>query len=108
MAMISLSLFLSLILSLSLSPTEYPFLSAGDRHMHNFVSEGFCQHDISVITLGYRLAYSGSGLDHCVEDVVTGLQQVQKSFPASDLLLAGEQQEAKLHKILYILKFTEP
>ncbi|OQR69720.1 putative arylformamidase-like [Tropilaelaps mercedesae] len=61
----------------------------GDRHMHNFVANGMHPHNISVITLGYRLAYKGSGLDHCVDDVIQGIQTVQKSFPKSNLLLAG-------------------
>ncbi|XP_022653217.1 kynurenine formamidase-like isoform X2 [Varroa jacobsoni] len=61
----------------------------GDRHMHNFVARGMHLHNISVITLGYRLATKGSGLDNCVDDVVLGIEKIQETFPTSNIFLAG-------------------
>lgn len=65
------------------------FAVVGDRHMHNFVARGMHLHNISVITLGYRLATKGSGLDNCVDDVVLGIEKIQETFPTSNIFLAG-------------------
>ncbi|XP_003739022.1 kynurenine formamidase [Galendromus occidentalis] len=65
------------------------FWLEGDRHMHNFIAHGLHLHNITAVTLGYRLASPGSGLDHCVEDVVRGVEKVQELFPSSSILLSG-------------------
>lgn len=57
--------------------------------MHNFIAHGLHLHNISVVTLGYRLAAAGSGLDHCVEDVVKGIEKVQELFPNRSISIAG-------------------
>lgn len=57
--------------------------------MHNFISHGLHLHNISVVTLGYRLASPGSGLDHCVDDVIKGIEKVQELFPSSTISVSG-------------------
>ncbi|XP_022696680.1 kynurenine formamidase-like isoform X2 [Varroa jacobsoni] len=74
----------------------------GDRHMYNFIANGLHSHGISVVSLGYRLAGKAEDLACCIDDVVAGIQKVQKTFPTSRIYLAGHSAGA--HLILNALR----